>query len=214
VPEELLAAEKLIVGVLQPAVAQALVGEIVHVLEDRKPRHQPGRQRRLPGLVGIDRPEPLLQKAPVDRRSELRQLMPDVDDLIEPRPEIDRSVRCPAAPSAASNRLRRTDGGRESRPKAPINLQETKPLDLLSLQKPILAERRKSPENQGARDTSRATTWDAPRVQAEFIPLTSRLAQDDENDPRQDECQNKRDSGCFENRFSRGMLGQTCCFQE
>jgi hypothetical protein len=39
----------------------------------------------------------------------------------------------------------------------PINLQETKPLDLLSLQKPILAERRKSPENQGARHTSRAT---------------------------------------------------------
>src|SRR5271166_3094831 len=69
--EELLAAEQLIIRVLDPARAKILVGEIVHVLEDRQPRHQPRRQRRVSGLVGIDRAEPLLDKAPVDRPAEL-----------------------------------------------------------------------------------------------------------------------------------------------
>ena len=69
--EELLAAEQLIVRVLDPARAKILVAEIVHVLEDRQPRHQPRRQRRVSGLVGIDRAEPLLEKAPVDRPAEL-----------------------------------------------------------------------------------------------------------------------------------------------
>ena len=38
-----------------------------------------------PGLVGIDRPEPLLQKPPIDLPPELRQRVVQVDDLIEPR---------------------------------------------------------------------------------------------------------------------------------
>ena len=37
--EELLAAEELIVGVLDPALAQNLIGEVVTVLEDRQSRH-------------------------------------------------------------------------------------------------------------------------------------------------------------------------------
>src|ERR1700722_2341424 len=59
----------------------------MRVLEDRKPRHQPRRQRRMPGLVPIDRAEPLLEKAPVDRPTEFRQRVIPVDDLVEPRPE-------------------------------------------------------------------------------------------------------------------------------
>src|SRR5580698_4068929 len=47
VPEELLAAEQLVIGVLNPARTKILVGEIVHGLEDREPRHQPRRQRRM-----------------------------------------------------------------------------------------------------------------------------------------------------------------------
>jgi hypothetical protein len=43
--EKLLAAEALKVWVLYPALAQHVVGQIVAVLEDRKPRHQPRRQR-------------------------------------------------------------------------------------------------------------------------------------------------------------------------
>jgi hypothetical protein len=37
--EELLAAEVLIIPVLNPVLAQRLVGEVLHVLEDGKPRH-------------------------------------------------------------------------------------------------------------------------------------------------------------------------------
>ena len=59
----------------------------VHVLEDRKPRHQPCGQRRVAGLVRIDRAEPRLEKAPVDRPAELRQRMIEVDDLVKPGPE-------------------------------------------------------------------------------------------------------------------------------
>ena len=65
--EELLAAEVLEIRVLDPALAQRLVGEVVHVLEDGKPRHQPRRQRRVPRLVRVDRSELLFQEAPVDR---------------------------------------------------------------------------------------------------------------------------------------------------
>src|SRR5215472_19305996 len=60
--EKRLAAEVLEVRILHPAIAQSLVGKVVGVLEDRQPRHQPRRQRRLARLVGIDRPKRLLQK--------------------------------------------------------------------------------------------------------------------------------------------------------
>ena len=64
----------------------------MHVLEDRKPRHQPRRQRRVAGLVGIDRAEPRLEKTPVDRPAKLRQRVIEVDDLVEPGPE---KIVCP-----------------------------------------------------------------------------------------------------------------------
>ena len=132
--EELLAAEQLVVGVLDPARAQILVGEIVHVLEDRKPRHQPRRQRRMSGLVGIDRAEPLLEKAPVDRPAELRQRVIHVDDLVEPGPEEIVLPAVPPLPGPHRITLRQADGETESRPNAPINLQEIKPTDAAFLQ--------------------------------------------------------------------------------
>ena len=82
--EELLAAEQLEIGVLDPPLAQRLVGEVVHVLEDRQPRHQPRRQRRMAGSLRIDRAEPRLEKSPIDRSGELGQRMAHVDDLVEP----------------------------------------------------------------------------------------------------------------------------------
>src|SRR5262245_36413282 len=87
VPEELLPAEVLEVRVLHPALAQNLVGQIVGVLEQGQPRHQPGRQRRLARLVAIDRPELLLQETPVDRPRQLHQRVLHVDDLVKPRAE-------------------------------------------------------------------------------------------------------------------------------
>ena len=85
--EELLAAEQLVIRVLDPALAQHLVREVVHVLEDRQPRHQPRRQRRAAGRIRIDGSELLLEEAPVDRRCELHHWMIKIDDLVEPRPE-------------------------------------------------------------------------------------------------------------------------------
>ena len=65
--EELLAAEQLEIGVLDPALAQRPVGEVVHMLEDRQPRHQPRRQRRMTSLIRMDRAQPRFEKRPVDR---------------------------------------------------------------------------------------------------------------------------------------------------
>ena len=83
VAEELLAAEELEVGVLDPARAQRLVGQIVRVLEDRQPRHQPRRQRRLAGYVGIGRAAALLDEAPVDQAREADEFVVEIEDLVE-----------------------------------------------------------------------------------------------------------------------------------
>ena len=71
----------------------------MHVLEDRQPRHQPCRQRRAAGPSSIDRAEPLLEEAPVDRCRELHHWMINVDDLVEPRPE---QIVLPGLPSFLS----------------------------------------------------------------------------------------------------------------
>ena len=83
--EELLTAEELVIGVLYPALAQRLVGEVVGVLEDGKPRHQSRRQWWPAWLVLIDRAEPLLEERPIDRPRELHQRVAHVDDRIQPR---------------------------------------------------------------------------------------------------------------------------------
>jgi hypothetical protein len=134
VPEELFAAEELIIRILDPARAQILIGEIVHGLEDRKPSHQARRQRRLSSLVGIDRAEPLLEKAPVDRPAELGEWVIRVDDLVEPGPEEIVLPAVPPLPGPHRITLRQADAETESRPNAPINLQEIKPTDAASLQ--------------------------------------------------------------------------------
>jgi len=84
VAKKLFATEELIIGILEPAVAQSLVRKVVHVLQNCEAGHQPRRQRRLARPVVIDGAEALLQKAPVDRAGELRQRMAHVDDLVEP----------------------------------------------------------------------------------------------------------------------------------
>src|SRR5882757_6197131 len=85
--EKLLAAEVLVVRVLDPLLAHHLVAQIVAVLENGKPGHQPGRQRRPAAAIGIYRAELLLQKSPVDRPRQFHQRVLHVDDLIEPRPK-------------------------------------------------------------------------------------------------------------------------------
>ena len=132
--EKLLAAEDLAIGVLDPARAQILIGEFVHVLEDRKPSHQSRRQWRVSGLVGIDRAEPPLEKAPGDRAAELGEWVIRIDDLVEPGLEKIVLPAVPPLPGPHRITLRQADGEIESRPNAPINLQEIKPTDVAFLQ--------------------------------------------------------------------------------
>ena len=140
--------EELIVRVLDPACAEFLVGQVVRVLEDRQTRHQPRRKRRLTGLVRIDRPEPLLQKPPVDRRGQPRQRVAQVDDLVEPGLEQIVLTALPTLlrPHRESLRRRPRDG-RESRRGRPHNLQVSRPIDPPILQKRILRNPRKPPQS-------------------------------------------------------------------
>jgi hypothetical protein len=59
--QELLFAKELETAILEPAIAQRLVGEVVRVLQDGEARHEPGRRRCAPRNAGVDRPEALLQ---------------------------------------------------------------------------------------------------------------------------------------------------------
>jgi hypothetical protein len=127
------------------------------MLEDRQTRHQPRRQRRLARSVRIDRPEPLFQKAPVNRARQLRQRMVQVDDLVEPRLEQIALPAVPPLPGPHRITLHRADEGTESRPEPPFNLQEIKLIKPTFLQMQILAEPRKHPQNNGVHNTSRTT---------------------------------------------------------
>jgi len=82
--EELLAAEVLVIGILDPALAQHLIGQVIGVLEDGQPCHQSRRQRWMARLIGVDLAEATFQERPVHCPRQLRQRMIHVDDLIEP----------------------------------------------------------------------------------------------------------------------------------
>src|ERR1700758_2123700 len=54
--KELLAAKQLKIRVLDPALAQRLVRQVMHGLEDRQARHEPRRQWRMPGMIAMTAP--------------------------------------------------------------------------------------------------------------------------------------------------------------
>ena len=83
VPERHLAAEILKIRVLDPPVAQPLVREIVHVLEDEQSGYQSCRQRWLPRPEATDRTEASRQEVPIDLRRQTHQRMAKVDDLLQ-----------------------------------------------------------------------------------------------------------------------------------
>jgi hypothetical protein len=111
---ELLAAEELVIGVLHPALAQRLVGQIVGVFEDGQPRHQSRRQRRLTGAIRIGLPERLLQEPPVHLLRQHHQRMAHVDDRIQPRAQ--KIALSAVAPLSRPHRIPRqiTSAPRES----------------------------------------------------------------------------------------------------
>jgi len=81
--EKLRAAEILEIWVLHPAIAQRLVREVMHVLQDQQPGHQPGRQRRMARAILVDRAKRARQEAPVGRPRKPRQRVIEVDDLVQ-----------------------------------------------------------------------------------------------------------------------------------
>ena len=91
--EELLAGEVLEIRVIDPALAHALVGQPVDVLEQQQPDHEAGLDPG-PALVAVERRDLAVDPVPIDLAGELHQLVLHVDDLVEPRPEqIVRSRR-------------------------------------------------------------------------------------------------------------------------
>jgi hypothetical protein len=85
-------------------------------------------------LIGIDRAEPPLEEAPVDRPTQLGERVISVDDLVEPR--LEEIVLPAVRPLLGPHRitLRQADGATESRSNGPINLQEIKPTATAFLQ--------------------------------------------------------------------------------
>ena len=82
--EAQLAAEVLVIGVLDPARAQRLVREVVRVLQDEESGHQPRRQTGLAWSCLTDRGKAPIEEAPVDLRRQPRQRMVQIDDLFQP----------------------------------------------------------------------------------------------------------------------------------
>src|SRR5262245_25654750 len=76
-----------------PAFAHAFVRQPVNVLEQKKPDHKPCRNPR-PTTVAVQRRDLAVDEVPIDLACELSQLVPHVDDPVQPRAEqITRSCR-------------------------------------------------------------------------------------------------------------------------
>src|SRR6266566_2593526 len=138
--EELLSSEVLEVRVMDPPFAHAFVGQAVHMFEQKKPDHKPCCNSR-PTTVPVQRRDLAVDEVPVDLARELHQLVPHVDDLVQPRAEqITRSCRLvllrPHRPLRCGDRIMLLDS-RESRKRIcklpgpqtrkPCNLKSTKP---------------------------------------------------------------------------------------
>jgi hypothetical protein len=84
------------------------------VLQDRKPRHQARRQRRLSRTIVVNLAEAPFEKGPIDRPRELGEWMAHVDDLVEPRLE---KIALPALPTLSRSHANRPP----PRPQSEVN---------------------------------------------------------------------------------------------
>ena len=85
--ETLLAAEVLVIGILQPARAQRPIRQVVHVLQYEQPGQQPRRQGRLPQTGLTHLAEAAAEEVPVDLLPQPRQRRAKIDDLIPRQPK-------------------------------------------------------------------------------------------------------------------------------
>src|SRR5215468_4257352 len=79
--EELLASEVLEVGIVDPALADAFVGQAVDVLEQQQPDHKAGLDAGS-AVVAVERRDLAVYPGPVDLAGKLHQLVIQIDDLV------------------------------------------------------------------------------------------------------------------------------------
>ena len=84
--EEGLAGEVLEIGVVDPALAHAFIGQSKHVLEQQQADHEAALDAGS-ALVAVERRDHTVDPRPVDLAGELHQLVPHIDYLVEPGPE-------------------------------------------------------------------------------------------------------------------------------
>src|SRR3954471_6472280 len=93
VPEKLFAGEELEIRVVDPALAHPLIGQPVDMLEQQQPDHEAGLDPR-PAVLAVERRDLAVDPVPIDLAGKQNQLVLQIDDLVQPRPEqIVRSRR-------------------------------------------------------------------------------------------------------------------------
>src|ERR1700721_3729036 len=91
--EKLFASEVLEIRFMDPALAHPLIGQPVNVLEQQQPDHEAGLDPR-PAALAVERRDLAVDPVPIDLAGKQNQLVLQVDDLVQPRPEhIVRSRR-------------------------------------------------------------------------------------------------------------------------
>src|SRR5260221_14570519 len=91
--EELFAGEELEIRVVDPALAHPFIRQPVNVLEQQQPDHEPGLDPG-PAVLAVERCDLAVDPVPIDLAGKQNQLVLQVDDLVQPRPEqIVRSPR-------------------------------------------------------------------------------------------------------------------------
>jgi hypothetical protein len=74
------------VGIVDPAIAHAFIGQSKHVLEQQQADHESALDAG-PPFVAVERRNLTVDPRPVDLAGELHQFVPHVDYLLEPGPE-------------------------------------------------------------------------------------------------------------------------------
>src|SRR5437867_1113447 len=91
--EKLFAGEELEIRVVDPALAHSFIGQTVNLLEQQQPDHEAGLDPRS-AVLAVERCDLAVDPVPIDLAGKQNQLVLQVDDLVQPRPEqIVRSRR-------------------------------------------------------------------------------------------------------------------------
>ena len=71
---------------MDPALARSFIGQPVNVLEQQKPDHEAGLDARS-AVLAVERRDLAVVPVPIEFAGELNQLLLQIDDLVQPRPE-------------------------------------------------------------------------------------------------------------------------------